>query len=145
MHRVGAILDSRSALGIEQEDGRLGGVVYCDRDKQFVLDLDRPFHEHFAHGEVAEPHLEQLGGLVVGLVRGVGELDTALGSPTGDPRLHLEHDPPAQLIGHGAGLVGGRDGLPRRGRETAITQQRLGLIFVQPSPGPHPCESPALA
>ena len=84
------------------------GPVPDDAGVVLLLDLGLGVDEDAARHVAADLELEDLGGVRLGLLGRVGELDAAGLHPAAGQHLGLDHGRAADLLGGLAGLIGGR-------------------------------------
>ena len=79
----------------------------------------------------ADVHAEDRVGVRLGLLRRLGELDAAGLAAAADEHLRLDDDLAAELLGGGAGLLGGRRHAPVRHGNAGAREELLPLVFVE--------------
>ena len=121
-------------LAAHREVGAVGPV---EQDREVVLlgDLRALGDHHGAHRVALDVHAEDLAGELLGLLGGLGDLDTTSLATTTDLDLRL-HDGHAAALG--ADLLGGRSGLLRGGgdgtgehRNAVRLEHVSSLVFEQ--------------
>ena len=105
---LGDLLDVDPAHVAEQHHRPLRAAVPEHRGVVLLLDLGLRVDEHADRHVAADLELEDLGGVLGGLVGRVGELDAAGLHPPAGQHLRLDHRRAADPLGGLAGLVGGR-------------------------------------
>jgi hypothetical protein len=129
------LFDLHAAL--DRADGQERAVGPVQQEGQVVLggDVDRLGDEHRVHGVALDVHAQDLAGLVVGLVRAVGQLDAAGLPAAAGLHLGLDHD---QRMALGGELGRGHARLLRRPGHLAglhgdavLGEQFLRLILKQ--------------
>ena len=103
---LGDLLDVDPAHVAEQHHRPLRGPVPDDAGVVLLLDLGLGVDEHAARHVAVDLELEDLRGVGLGLLGGVGELDAAGLHPPAGQHLGLDHHRAADLLG-GLARLGG--------------------------------------
>ena len=104
---LGDLLDVDPAHVAEQHHRPLGAPVPEHRRVVLLLDLGLGVDQHADRHVAADLELEDLGGVGLGLLGRVGELDAAGLHPPAGQDLGLDHRRPADPLGRLARLGGG--------------------------------------
>ena len=105
---LGDLLDVDAAHVGEEHHRLLAGPVPDDAGVVLLRDLGLRVDEDAARHVAVDLELEDLGGVRLGLLGGVGELDPAGLHPAAGQDLRLDHGRAADLLGGLARLLGGR-------------------------------------
>ena len=122
---------------MDRADGQERAVGPVQQEGQVVLggDVDRLGDEHRVHGVALDVHAQDLTGLVVGLVRAVGQLDAAGLTTAARLDLGLDHDQRMALggeLGRGLARLFRRAGdLSGLHGDAVLGEQLLRLILKQ--------------
>jgi hypothetical protein len=127
----------------EEQHGQLAPAVPRHRHEVLLLDRALLFHQHRAGLLAVHLDGQDLLEESRALARSIGEFHRAGLHASAGEHLALQDHRAADFLGDGPGLVGrGGDTALAHG-ETALREQRLGLVLVESHPDPRGSDHPA--
>ena len=129
---LGDLLDVDPAHVAEQHHRPLGAAVPEHRRVVLLLDLGLGVDQDADRHVAADLELEDLGGVLLGLLRRVGELDAAGLHPPAAQHLGLDHGRAVDLLGGRLAGLGGRLGEAVLGdRDPGQLDDPPAFVFVE--------------
>ena len=108
----------------------VGTVQHCAQ-VDFLGDVGRRVHQHFAYLEALDEHAQDGIGVPFGVFQASGHLDAAGLAATADQHLGLDHHGRTQAYGDVAHLSWGGRHFALGHRDAVLGEDTFGLIFVQ--------------